>query len=349
MGMRLTRTALVIALVAVSAIATGCSSGGTSSSQSGSTTANSGSTTKPAFLVTYPGIDPAEANIKQGAFQAAKALNVTVVFRTATTEGDVAQQLNVTESSLTYPNLKGVSVVAADPNSQEGAMKLAKSKGMALSQGAGCATNTTAPICFDTHPLTLGEDAAKYLAPLMHGSGTVVIAQGTLGDVNNRNRQIGFQDYMKAHYPNIHVVQVLYSCDEPDTSVTCAEDAVAAHPNMTAYYANGDGVAAAAPTVFAKAGKHIIIASLDNLPSTLADIKAGSVAFTLVQPQVCMGYLLVWSNYVQAIKHEVSTVRYVDLGSTYVDKANIGTLNADEAATCAQLQSYFANTVFKQG
>jgi len=346
MGMRLTRTALVTALVVVSAIATGCSSA-TSSSQSGSTTVKTGSTTKPAFLVTYPGIDPAEANIKQGALQAAKALNVTVVFRTATTEGDVAQQLNVTESSLTYPSLKGVSVVAADPNSEEGAMKLAKSKGMALSQGAGCATNTTAPVCFDTHPLTLGEDAAKYLAPLMHGSGTVVIAQGTLGDVNNRNRQIGFQDYMKAHDPNIHVVQVLYNCDEPDTSVSCAENAVAAHPNMTAYFANGDGVAAAAPTVFAKAGKHIIIASLDNLPSTLADIKAGSVAFTLVQPQVCMGYLLVWSNYVQAIKHEMPTVRYVDLGSTYIDKANVSTLNAAEATTCTQLMSYFANTVFK--
>jgi hypothetical protein len=43
----------------------------------------------------------------------------------------------------------------------------------------------------------------------------------------------------------------------------------------------------------------------------------------------------------------VSTVRYVDLGSTYIDKANVSTLNAAEATTCTQLMSYFANTVFK--
>jgi ABC-type sugar transport system substrate-binding protein len=348
MGMRLSRTALVTALVAVTAMATGCSSSATSSPQSGTTSAQAASAPKPAFLVTYPGIDPAGANIKTGALQAAQALDVTVVYRTPTTF-DVAQQLNVTQSSLTYPNLKGVSVVAADPNSLEGVMKTAKSQGMALSQGAGCSPNTTAPICFDTHPYTLGQDAAKYLAPLMHGSGNVVIAQGTLGDVNNRNRQIGFQDYMKAHDPNIKVLGVLYSCDQPDTSVKCAENALSAYPTMTAYYANGDGVAAAAPTVFAKAGKHIIIASLDNLPSTLADIKAGRVAFTLVQPQVCMGYLLVYSNYLQAIKHEVSTVKYVDLGSTYINQSNVDTLTAAEATTCAQLKAYFTNTVFKQG
>jgi hypothetical protein len=60
---------------------------------------------------------------------------VTAVFRNPATF-DVAQQLNVTQSALTYPNLKGVSVVAADPNSLEGVMKTAKAKGMVLAQGA---------------------------------------------------------------------------------------------------------------------------------------------------------------------------------------------------------------------
>jgi len=339
MALRLSRTALVTALVAVSAIAAGCSSGGTS----GSTT----SAQEPAFLVTYPGIDSASNLIFPGALSAGPALHVKVIVRRPTTF-DVAQQLNVTQSALTYPNLKGVAVVAADPNSLEGVMKQAKAKGMALAQGAGCASNTTAPVCFDTHPLSLGEDAAARMGPLMGGSGNVVIAQGTLGDVNNKNRQIGFTEYMAAHYPKIHVIGVLYKCDQPDTSVSCAQDALSAHPTMTAYYANGDGVAVGAATVFQKAGKHIIIGSLDGLPTTLADVKAGTVSFTLVQPLFCMGYLLVYSNYLQVVKHETSTVRYVNLGSTYIDKSNVSTLDAAEAVTCTKLKAFFTNTVFKK-
>jgi ABC-type sugar transport system substrate-binding protein len=300
---------------------------------------------KPAFLATYPGTDPAEENIKRGALQAGTALNVTVVFRNPTTF-DVAQQLNVTQSALSYPNLKGVGVVAADPNSLEGVMKTAKGKGLALVQAAGCTPQATAPICFDTHPPTLGESAASYLGPLLGGSGQVVIAQGTLGDVNDKARETGFEGYMKQHFPKISIVDVLYGCNDSDKTVSCAQDALTKYPNLKGYFANGGGVALGA-SVFAKAGKHVITGTLDDAPPTLAAVKAGTVAFTLVQPQVCMGYLMVYSMYLQSEKHEAATTKYFDLGSTYVDAKNVGTLAAAEQTTCDKLIDQWNTTVFK--
>lgn len=336
MGLRRTLPMVLCGLSVISLVVAAC---GGSSGGSGGTTA------KPAFLLTYPGIDPAEEQIKIGALKAGQDLNVDVQFRTPQTF-DVAQQYNVTQSGLTYANLKGVAVVAADPNGLEGVMKQAKSQGLALAQAAGCTPGATAPICFDTHPPTLGEAAAKYLAPLMGGAGDVVIGQGTLGDVNNASRQKGFTDYMTANFPNIHVRQVLYGCDKPENTVSCAQNALSSFPNLKGYYANGDGVAAGA-TVFPKAGKHVIVASLDVSPSTLALVKDGTVAFTLMQPLQCLGYLMVLSLDLQVVKHKVAQTKYVDLGATYVDVKNMDDLPAAQQATCDKLTADWNNTYFK--
>ena len=180
----------------------------------------------------------------------------------------------------------------------------------------------------------------------MGGSGQVVIAQGTLGDVNNAARQKGFTDYMTQHFPNIKVVQVLYGCDQPDKTVSCAQDALTSFPKLKGYYANGDGVAVGAP-VFTKAGKHVFVASLDYEPTTLGYLKDGTVSFALIQPLQCLGYLLIYSQYLQAVKHEVPTTKYVDLGSTYIDAKNENNLPADQQATCTKLISEWNTTVFK--
>src|SRR5580704_6676172 len=99
MGLHRTGNKALWALVTITLIATACGSSG-----GGSPTA------KPAFLGTYPGIDPAEESIKKGFLQAAQDLNVEAIFRTPPTF-DVAGQANVTQSALSYPNLKGVAVV----------------------------------------------------------------------------------------------------------------------------------------------------------------------------------------------------------------------------------------------
>jgi ABC-type sugar transport system substrate-binding protein len=121
MSLRRTRPIALCALATIFLVATGC--GGSSPS--------GGSTSKSAFLGTYPGIDPAEEQIKIGFARAGKDLGVEAIFRTPPTF-DVPAQFNVTQTALSYPNLKGVAVVAADPNGLEGVMKQAKAQGLVL-------------------------------------------------------------------------------------------------------------------------------------------------------------------------------------------------------------------------
>jgi ABC-type sugar transport system substrate-binding protein len=114
---------------------------------------------------------------------------------------------------------------------------------------------------------------------------------------------------------------------------------------MKAYYLNGnpsDGI-----TAFATAGKHVIVAGLDNAPTLLAAVKSGTAAFTLVQPLECDGYLMLLALYLQAEKHLVSTQKYYDLGSTYIDAKNVDTLASAQNDTCNGLINDFKTIVFK--
>ena len=302
----------------------------------------------PLFVGTYPGIDPYEAQLKVGAIAAAKALHVKLSWLTPTTF-DVAQQESITESALSLPNLKGLSVVAADPNSLEGVMREAKQKGIAISQMSACTPKATAPVCYSTDFEKAGEAVAQRMAALMHGSGKVVIATGVPGDVNHQLRVKGFTSYLKAHDPNIQIVQTIPNCDSADTTVQCAETALSAHPDLTGYYATGGQAANGASSVFPQAGKKVIVAAVDDDPTTINGIKNGSITFTYVQQPYCQGYLMVLLPYEMAFKNLVPTMKFVDTGISFVSKSNVNTYKSAVKANCAKLVSYFNTTVMKKG
>jgi len=288
------------------------------------------------FLGTYPGIDTYEPVLEVGALEAAKALHVKLVWRVPETF-DTAQQLNITEDALSLPNLRGLSVVAADPNSLEGVVREALAKGLGVSQLAGCSATSAAPVCYDSQPYALGTTAAMHMGQLMGGSGDVVIATGIPGNANDQGYINGARAYFTAHYPNIHIVQTLYNCDETDNTVACAESALSAHPNLKGYLGAGNETTIGAETVFPQAHVHPIVATEQNDPQTVAGIKAGSVSFTQVQPAVCQGYLMVLIPYEEVFDHLKPHVKYFNTGSIYVDKANVNNYNSLITPQCNQI------------
>jgi ribose transport system substrate-binding protein len=300
----------------------------------------------PLFVGTFPGLGLAEQQIHQGAQAAAKALHVNLDWF-APASGAVSDQLTATESALSLPNLKGLSVVAADPNSLEGVMRQAKAKGIAISQLSACTPKATAPICYSTDFEKAGQEVAQKMATLMNGSGKVVIATGIPGDVNHQLRVKGFTEYMKAHDPKIQIVQTIPNCDSADTTVQCAETALSAHPDLTGYYATGAAAADGAASVFPKAGKHVIVSAVDDDPTTISGIKKGSISFTYVQQLWCGGYLMVLLPYEQAFKGLVPHQKFVDTGIAFVDKSNVNTYKAAQTANCNKLINYINTKVMK--
>src|SRR5581483_6378223 len=118
----------------------------------------------------------------------------------------------------------------------------------------------------------------------MNGKGNIVVAFGDPGDANHKLRVDGLQDYLTKNAPDIKIIDTVVSCNSPDSSVKCAENALAAHPDMNAYYSTGTSNATGAFTVFPAANRNdIIIATVDDEPETLDAIRAGKNVITYAQ------------------------------------------------------------------
>jgi ABC-type sugar transport system substrate-binding protein len=297
---------------------------------------------------TYPGVDPYQAQLKVGFDAAAKALHVKGEWLTSTTF-DVAAQLAITQSALSTPNLKGLSVVAADPYSMEGVLKKARAKGIAVSQMSACASQTVT-LCYSTDFVKAGEAVAAYMGKAMGGKGVVVIAGGVPGDAAHEQRIKGFDEYLSAHYPNVKVVEVIPNCDDADTTVSCAQDALSAHPNLTGYYGTGGEAADGATTVFPKAGKHVIVAAVDVDPPTAVGLRNGTISVTYAQQPYCQGYMMVLIPYLEAIDHETvsSAIHFVNTGFIIVTKSNLSTYTSQVVPVCNQIIKYITTDVMRK-
>ena len=300
----------------------------------------------PVFVGTYPGIDPYQAQLKVGFDAAAKALHVKGTWLTSTT-ADSSAQLAITESALSTPNIKGLSVVAADPYSMEGVLKEAKQKGVATSQLSACIAKTVT-LCYSTDFVLAGEAVAQYMGKAMGGKGDVVIAGGVPGDAAHEQRIKGFEEYLSAHYPNIKVVEVIPNCDDADTTVSCAEDALSAHPDLTGYYGTGGQAADGASSVFPKAGKHVVVAAVDVDPPTVQGLQNGSISVTYAQQPYCQGYLMVLVPYLEAFEHMVPTASFVNTGFLLVTKSNLSTYKSQVVPACQKIIKYVTSSVMKK-
>lgn len=281
--------------------------------------------TEDIYVVTAPLVHPFLNVGEQAAYDAGKDLGVKVLYFTPT-EFNMPKQLEMTEAALSIPCVVGLGLIAADPNLFDGVLQQAVDKGLAVAQQSACKPETPAPICFSGDLFAAGQAVGERLAKELGGKGNVVVAFGDIGDVNHQRRVDGLQDYFTKNAPDMKIIDTVVSCNSPDTSVTCAETALAAHPEMNAYYSTGSNNATGAFTVFPAAGRDdILIATVDDEPETIQAIKDGRNVITYAQQKYGLGYWLVYLPWVMHTKGVKPSTNFVDTRITFVDKTNVDT------------------------
>ncbi|MDX2077586.1 MAG: substrate-binding domain-containing protein [bacterium] len=83
-----------------------------------------------------------------------------------------------------------------------------------------------------------GQIASELLVRFMGERGKVAVLSGVMGSFNLDARVNGFVDAI-ALYPNIEVVEVVYSNDSTITAVTLVEEVMRQHPDLTGWFFAG--------------------------------------------------------------------------------------------------------------
>ena len=115
--------------------------------------------------------------------------------------------------------------------------------------------------------------------------GKVAIIAGLTGADNAQQRTAGFEEVL-ANYPGIEIVQTVYCDWDRQKAMAAAEDIITAHPDLTAFLVQDDGMSWGVYEAIEAAGKtdQIKIASQGFYESSIPAIKDGKFLFIITYP-----------------------------------------------------------------
>lgn len=133
---------------------------------------------------------------------------------------------------------------------------------------------------------TLG---AKTLATLISDKGTVLMINVDPGITTTDARAKGFLDEMKNH-PNIKVLDVQYSHDDPTIATTITTSTLAAHSDLAGIFATNVQNAEGAATGLKQSGNTSVkVIGFDAGPKQVDDLKNGIVQGLIAQDPYTIG------------------------------------------------------------
>jgi ribose transport system substrate-binding protein len=169
---------------------------------------------------------------------------------------------------------------------------------------------------------TAGCDAGKAMTQAI-GSGDVVAISGSLTAANTQQRIAGFEQCAGS---GVKVVQTINDNQDVTTAVSDLQAAIQANPNIKgiyAVYSYDGGAAGQAVQASGNSGK-VTIVSDDGESNTVADVKSGLIAASILQRPYYQGYMLA---YVLAADKALGQSATMALVKPYFDSSGGNTLS----------------------
>ena len=130
-----------------------------------------------------------------------------------------------------------------------------------------------------------GQLAASSLAQAIGGKGTVAVINVAPGISTTDARIQGFDQEMKAKYPNITVLPTQYDNDSSATASSQVSSDISAHPDLSGVFATNVLSAQGAATGVQHAGKSgkVKVATFDADPQQMQALKSNTIQLAIAQ------------------------------------------------------------------
>jgi len=258
--------------------------------------------------------------VKQGAEQAAKDFDVTVTFEGPDGEGAVDRQLDMISTALSkHPAALGIAAI--DSQATVPLLQQFKDAGIpVIAFDSGVASDI--PITSaSTDNLASAALAADKMAELIGGEGEIAIVSFDQTSQTGIERRDGFVAQIKAKYPKITIVDIEYGGGDHLQSAEITKAILQAHPNLKGIFGTNEGAAIGVAIGKKEAKSNIVVVGYDSGADQIAAIKDGTIAGSITQNPVGIGYETVKAA-VAAIKGE-KVPAHIDTGFYWYDKTNL--------------------------
>ncbi|MEO6395244.1 MAG: ABC transporter substrate-binding protein [Devosia sp.] len=259
--------------------------------------------------------------VKLGAEKAATEFNVDMTFEGPDGEGAVDRQLDMLQAALAkHPGALGIAAI--DSQATVPVLQQYKDAGIpVIAFDSGVASDI--PISSaSTDNLASVALAADKMAELIGGEGEVAILAHDQTSQTGIERRDGFVNQIKAKYPKITIVDIQYVAGgDHALSADATKTMLLAHPNLKGIFATNEGTAIGLAIGKRESGSKIVAIGYDSGAEQLAAIRDGTLAGSITQNPVGIGYETVKAA-VMAIKGE-AVPAHIDTGFYWYDKTNI--------------------------
>lgn len=301
-------------LAGASLLAAACGSTASSSTTSSTTASSSGGTT--IGFVVGAEADPFFQSMYVGAAAEAKALGVKLIWQGDPVDYSPATQIPILQQVLAlHPN--AIVVAPTDPKALNPYMQEAVKEGIKVlnvDSGSSDQSMITSWVTGDNYQG--GETAAQALASAMDYAKnctasspcTVAVGVSSLTTTTDAQRVAGFKAEIKAHYPNIQVLNDVVSESEPSVAQSGFAQDISAHHLDGIFAVDGtdaEGASAAVKAAGAE-GANVKIVGYDAYATNIQSMEAGgqgSLSAIISQQPTLEGKLII-EYAVDALHHK---------------------------------------------
>lgn len=261
-------------------------------------------------------------SVKIGSEAAAKKLNVETSFVGPSDETQIDQQMQLVENILARkPN--GLLLAALDSNALLPSVERAHALGVpVVTFDSG--VNSDIPASFvGTDNKAAGAMAADAMGDVLGNRGKVAVVAHNAGTMTTTDRLDGFVKQMGRNYPNIKVLNPMYSEGDSQRAMNQTMDVIRANPDLSAVYATNEGCTlgvASAVDSQGLAGK-IKVIGFDSSDAVVNFLKAGVIQGLVVQDAYQIGYVGMKTLYKVLTGHDVK--RVIDVPAVLVTGDNV--------------------------
>ncbi|MBX5496790.1 MAG: substrate-binding domain-containing protein, partial [Bryobacteraceae bacterium] len=228
--------------------------------------------------------------VRAGALKAAEEYGFEVEWNAPTLEVDASRQIEIVESMVNR-RLAGIVLAPVDRKALVGVVERAARAGIPVSIFDSDIDTKERVSYVATNNEEGGRMAARKLGELIGGKGKVAIIGFMPGSASTMEREHGFQDEIRAKFPQIDVVGLQLGMADRAKARAVTENILTAHPDLAGLFADNESSSAGAVQALkSRNARNVKLVAFDASDQLVADMKAGWIQAIVVQNPFRMGY-----------------------------------------------------------
>jgi ribose transport system substrate-binding protein len=229
--------------------------------------------------------------VQAGALAAGRDFNVDVLWNGPAAETEYSRQIQILDSMVAR-HVDAIAVAAAEEKALVQSVDRAMAAGIPVTVfDSGLASDNYMTV-LATNNYEGGVMAARELAKLIGGAGSVALMMHMPGSRSSMDRERGFEETLAKEFPKITIAARQFGQSDRAKARAAAENMLAAHPNLKGMFASTEpsSVGAALAIKGRELSGKVKLVAFDNSDVMLEDLRGGTIDTMIVQDSYKIGY-----------------------------------------------------------